>query len=621
MKTKAKTILFVEDNPLVVQIYRTWLQREGYEVALAEDGEVALTKLPLLKPALVILDMMLPKRNGSEVLHFIRGQAGLKATPVLILSNAYLDDHATRAMTVSADKRLLKTHCTPSVLIQAVRELIGAATASSSAPAGAPSANGANGAAGRELRHSLLRDAPAEIAKIREYWLEIVKTAGPGFRTGRMNEMFQRVRLLCARSGLEECTKVAHVASALEAMLFEIIFKESAPSPSAFPTITQAVDCLDRLLRSDDLYSAEVALTAKVLVVDDDPVCNYVTVTAMKRAKLEAVSAQDPQAALELAKKEHYDIVLLDISMPKLNGFDVCKGLRRLAGYERTPVIFVTACNDFENRAQAVLSGGNDIIAKPISPLELVLKTLMHLVEGPEPAGAARPKPETPAPSAGAPAAASVLEPVESPAGSLFAQNGSNGAGEGHKPAEHVPPILQPAPPGAANPAVAREEGKTNHRPPPSRETAPRFAIPAPQLPRISQPSVRRNHETPMKNQTENLSPVEELSRVLARIMFGDDQASEMQQRLTRIALEHYKVPEILCPGPAANGDAGDPLEGVVRGVTRVFFGDDGLSEMHLRLTRIALDRYDVPSLIVRQPEANGLDDLRMCDKSERLMV
>ena len=71
--------------------------------------------------------------------------------------------------------------------------------------------------------------------------------------------------------------------------------------------------------------------------------------------------------------------MLLDIDMPKMTGFEVCEKLRRLPHYKTTPVIFVTAHSNFENRTKGVLSGGNYFIAKPIDPSELALKVTIHL--------------------------------------------------------------------------------------------------------------------------------------------------------------------------------------------------------------------------------------------------
>jgi twitching motility two-component system response regulator PilG len=73
-------------------------------------------------------------------------------------------------------------------------------------------------------------------------------------------------------------------------------------------------------------------------------------------------------------------LILLDISMPQLDGFQLCSELRKLPAHEKTPVIFVTCHSDFESRSRGILSGGNDLIAKPILAVELAVKAVTHLL-------------------------------------------------------------------------------------------------------------------------------------------------------------------------------------------------------------------------------------------------
>ena len=67
--------------------------------------------------------------------------------------------------------------------------------------------------------------------------------------------------------------------------------------------------------------------------------------------------------------------------MPGLDGISLCDQIRGLPQHQNTPVIFVTSQADFKTRARSMLSGGNDLIAKPIMPTELCVKALSHLVK------------------------------------------------------------------------------------------------------------------------------------------------------------------------------------------------------------------------------------------------
>jgi CheY-like chemotaxis protein len=88
-KLPMKTIFLVEDDPVVVHVYRAKFLREGFAVEVAQDGLAALKMLQTIKPDVVILDLMMPKMNGVDVLKYIRSNPALKKTPVIILSNAH----------------------------------------------------------------------------------------------------------------------------------------------------------------------------------------------------------------------------------------------------------------------------------------------------------------------------------------------------------------------------------------------------------------------------------------------------------------------------------------------------------------------------------------------------
>ncbi|HWQ91425.1 MAG TPA: response regulator, partial [Clostridia bacterium] len=88
-----------------------------------------------------------------------------------------------------------------------------------------------------------------------------------------------------------------------------------------------------------------------------------------------------PLVALELLQRSTFDMVLLDIEMPNMNGLELCRRLRSLPAYTHTPVIFVTGHSDFETRAKSIVSGGDDLISQPVFPMELTVKAVMHLLK------------------------------------------------------------------------------------------------------------------------------------------------------------------------------------------------------------------------------------------------
>src|SRR5678816_2342852 len=130
----------------------------------------------------------------------------------------------------------------------------------------------------------------------------------------------------------------------------------------------------DSLFTTGKGGSPESSCKSRVLLVDDDAVCNMANEVALKRANYEAVSATDGSTALLSLNDNTFDLVLLDIHMPNMSGVEVCQKLRSIPHHKNTPVIFVTLYDDFQSRAQSQQSGGDDFISKPISPFELIVK-------------------------------------------------------------------------------------------------------------------------------------------------------------------------------------------------------------------------------------------------------
>ncbi len=108
----------------MAELYATKLSLEGYEVFLATDGKKALKLLEEKRQDLVLLDIILPKVDGFEVLKFIRESPKLKQTPVILLTNLSQKDEVKRGLDLGADDYLIKAHFMPSEVIKKVKNAI-----------------------------------------------------------------------------------------------------------------------------------------------------------------------------------------------------------------------------------------------------------------------------------------------------------------------------------------------------------------------------------------------------------------------------------------------------------------------------------------------------------------
>ena len=117
-----------------------------------------------------------------------------------------------------------------------------------------------------------------------------------------------------------------------------------------------------------------------ILIVDDEP-ANIEVLNAALGSDYEVLAATNGRDALRLAMAERPALILLDIVMPGTDGYAICRQLKADIRTSGVPVIFITALKEFEARAQSILSGANDLIAKPASVSELALKALTHVIK------------------------------------------------------------------------------------------------------------------------------------------------------------------------------------------------------------------------------------------------
>lgn len=117
-------ILVVDDEEILRKIYTDRLNFEGYSVDSAADGEEALNKIRTSPPNLVLLDILMPKLNGLQVLEAINADPNLKNLPVIVLSNVANDENIKKALALGARDYLLKTNFSPNEITNKISALV-----------------------------------------------------------------------------------------------------------------------------------------------------------------------------------------------------------------------------------------------------------------------------------------------------------------------------------------------------------------------------------------------------------------------------------------------------------------------------------------------------------------
>ena len=131
----------------------------------------------------------------------------------------------------------------------------------------------------------------------------------------------------------------------------------------------------DTLSAEDQLRSAYAG--ARILLVEDDRVNREVLRSLLEDAGLKVDPARDGVEAVELAQRSEYDLILMDVQMPNMNGVDAARLVRSLPGRQAVPILAMTAHAFDEDRQRCLEAGMNDHLAKPVAP-KLLFETLLE---------------------------------------------------------------------------------------------------------------------------------------------------------------------------------------------------------------------------------------------------
>lgn len=121
-------VLIVEDDPLMSRMYQKIFTFEKHEVEMANDGEEGFEKAKTVKPTIILLDVMMPKLNGFQVLEKLKLDPEMKNIPVIMLTNLASEKDAENALMKGAVKYIVKSEHEPKDVVRMVQEILEAST-------------------------------------------------------------------------------------------------------------------------------------------------------------------------------------------------------------------------------------------------------------------------------------------------------------------------------------------------------------------------------------------------------------------------------------------------------------------------------------------------------------
>jgi two-component system chemotaxis response regulator CheY len=310
-----KNILITDDDQFLANVCRRKFEEAGFNVTVATDGHAAIEELVLHPPDVVLLDLMLPEIDGLGVLRFLRSRERLRGLPVIVVSNlSYFSGVVQAAWHAGATYFFNKGDCSPAALVEAALKVL---TPDASPPSTPP-------------------PVPVEVAR----------PSGPPPLPPQEREI------------KADAVQPAPAAAAPAA---------AAPAAAAPAAAAPAGRFLPRTAPA-----REGSQPARILIADDDRVIQGVLKFFLTQAGFVVTAANNGEQALEMAKSDAPDLLVLDGRMPKLDGFEVLKRWALIPGLKKVPVIMLTSETDESKMAGALGDGAVAYLTKPFSPDDLV---------------------------------------------------------------------------------------------------------------------------------------------------------------------------------------------------------------------------------------------------------
>lgn len=123
-------------------------------------------------------------------------------------------------------------------------------------------------------------------------------------------------------------------------------------------------------------------MSKKILVADDEPDVLFMTAFSLRTVGgFEVIEARNGLEAVEKAQQSHPDLIVLDIKMPRMNGYEACRKLKEIPELRDVPVIFLSAKGQRQEIEEGISAGAADYILKPFAPEELIAKVRKLLMQ------------------------------------------------------------------------------------------------------------------------------------------------------------------------------------------------------------------------------------------------
>ena len=408
-------ILIVEDDRAAAHLFQNTLASPGREILVASTAAAAVEALYSQPVSLIVLDLVLPDADGRGLLASLRGEAETANVPVVVVtvrSGPAIRDECLGLGAAAFFEKPIE----PETLEAAVSELLGRPVETEVSPRIDPLTGLANRAGIREAYDAARASMPPSLRRLCLALIDIDRFRAVNESCGKeigdqvIHDVAMHVaaklhadhvlgrwrgdRFVAVMPGAD----IREAAEMLQAALLEVTKPRFASEQGGIFGVTFSAGVADVadaasideaiIVANAQLYLAKTsgrarvvtaeagvaAPTKKVLLADDDEVVARIVVTRLAQDGLEVLHSTDGVAALEVAGAERIGLFILDVNMPRMDGFELLGRLREDPRYARVPIVMLTSLGEKEDLARAFQLGADDYIVKPVSVDELVTR-------------------------------------------------------------------------------------------------------------------------------------------------------------------------------------------------------------------------------------------------------
>ena len=389
-------LLLAEDNETNQDLARRILARVGITLDVAPDGLAAVEMARRGDYAAVLMDVQMPGIDGLEATRRIRAERAGKPLPIIAMTANAMQGDAEKCLAAGMDDYVSKPINRQTLFETLRRWLPSRAEVAPPAPVETPTVG--IDLAGVDVADTVRRlgvDLPTVIELLRGFAPDataalaaLERAAAAGDRDG----MRRHAHTLAGAAGNVGATQLARAAKDVEraaggdadgldalvpavsreaAIVLRSIATLGAPEPPASRRATSVAEPPARRSEAPVRAPGRKELSDCRLLIVDDAKINVDVLTRALQDDYELAAAYDGESALRAVKEAPPDLILLDIVMPGMDGYEVCGRLKADPATRDIPVVFLTARQDVEDKAKAFEAGAADYVTKPFEILEV----------------------------------------------------------------------------------------------------------------------------------------------------------------------------------------------------------------------------------------------------------